>query len=111
MVFEPELRLVLENDPEARNFSTPQYSAHKLPQEVVDASLEGETGMKEFAEQWKRMMNGEVGFQGSDSDNDTSDADPQDENTDEAKGIRHQPEILADKSTQGVQDHKARNGT
>ena len=30
----PELRLVKKDDPEAYNFNTPQYSAHKLPKEV-----------------------------------------------------------------------------
>ncbi len=106
-IFKPEFRLVLENDPEARNFSTPQYSAHKLPQEVVDASLEGETGMREFAEQWKRMMNGEVGLQGSDSDSDGSDADLENEN----KDILHESGILVDRSVHDVQDLEDRRRT
>jgi hypothetical protein len=62
-IWRPEFRLVRKDDPEAYSFSTPQYSAHKLPKDVVDASLEGESGMKEFAEQWKRMLDGEVEMQ------------------------------------------------
>jgi hypothetical protein len=62
-IWRPEFRLVRKDDPEAYSFSTPQYSAHKLPKDVVDASLEGETGMKEFADQWKRMLAGEVEMQ------------------------------------------------
>ncbi|EME47768.1 hypothetical protein DOTSEDRAFT_97013, partial [Dothistroma septosporum NZE10] len=34
----PELRLVRKTDPEAYSFATPQYSAHKLPKDVVAAS-------------------------------------------------------------------------
>jgi hypothetical protein len=62
-LWRPEFRLVRKDDPEAYSFSTPQYSAHKLPKDVVDASLEGESGMKEFASQWKRMLDGEAGMQ------------------------------------------------
>ncbi|KAL9089793.1 MAG: hypothetical protein Q9165_005587 [Trypethelium subeluteriae] len=52
----PELRLVGRDDPEAYSFNTPQYSAHKLPKEVVDASQEGHGGIREFAEQWKDIL-------------------------------------------------------
>ena len=62
-IWRPEFRLVRKDDPEAYSFNTPQYSAHKLPKDVVDASLEGESGMKEFADQWKRMLDGEVEMQ------------------------------------------------
>ena len=55
---EPEVRLVEHDDPAAYNFSSPQYSAHKLPKEVVDASLAGEGGMREFAQRWQRMTGG-----------------------------------------------------
>ncbi|TVY40191.1 Cell division cycle protein [Lachnellula subtilissima] len=66
--WKPELRLVRKDDPEAYNFSSPQYSAHKLPKEVVDAGM-GESSMMEFAAQWKKMMNGDVKLQGgSDSE-------------------------------------------
>ena len=54
--FVPELRLVEEDDQAAFNFSSPQYSAHKLPKEVVDASLAGEGGMREFAQKWQEMV-------------------------------------------------------
>ncbi|KAJ4150956.1 hypothetical protein LMH87_011682 [Akanthomyces muscarius] len=57
----PELRIVEKDDPGAYNFSTPQYSAHKLPKEVVDASLAGEGGLREFAQQWKDITEGRGG--------------------------------------------------
>lgn len=53
--FVPELRLVEKEDPSAYNFSSPQYSAHKLPRDVVDASLAGEGGMRDFARKWREM--------------------------------------------------------
>ncbi|KAI1772484.1 D123-domain-containing protein [Hypoxylon cercidicola] len=53
--FVPELRLVEKEDPAAFNFSSPQYSAHKLPKDVVDASLAGEGGMRDFARKWREM--------------------------------------------------------
>ncbi|EGP83748.1 uncharacterized protein MYCGRDRAFT_110944 [Zymoseptoria tritici IPO323] len=44
----PELRLVRKSDPEAYNFSTQQYSAHKLPKDVVDASQsDNDTSLEE----------------------------------------------------------------
>lgn len=52
-IFEPELRLIEKDDPAAYNFSSSQYSAHKLPKEVVDASMGGEGGMAEFARVWR----------------------------------------------------------
>lgn len=52
---QPELRLIEHDDPAAYNFSSPQYSAHKLPKDVVDASLAGEGGMREFAQRWQRI--------------------------------------------------------
>ena len=69
--WKPEIRLVRRDDPEAYSFASPQYSAHKLPREVVQASADGETGMREFADQWRKMMNGDVELQaGSDDDDD-----------------------------------------
>ncbi|KAF3060081.1 hypothetical protein GL218_04535 [Daldinia childiae] len=53
--FIPELRLIEKEDPAAFNFSSPQYSAHKLPKDVVDASLAGEGGMRDFARKWREM--------------------------------------------------------
>lgn len=57
----PEFRIIEKDDPAAFNFSSPQYSAHKLPKEVVDASLAGEGGIVEFARQWKEMTEGRGG--------------------------------------------------
>lgn len=54
--FAPELRLVRRDDPEAYSFTTPQYSAHKLPKDVVDASLSGPGPLREFADQWKAVL-------------------------------------------------------
>lgn len=58
--YEPELRLVEKDDPAAYNFSSPQYSAHKLPKEVVDASASGAGGLREFAQQWSDMVNSPI---------------------------------------------------
>ena len=57
-IFDPEFRLVERDDPEAYQFSATKFSAHKLPKEVVDASMTPE-GMKEMMEEWKRVMDGE----------------------------------------------------
>ncbi|KAF2840408.1 cell cycle control protein [Patellaria atrata CBS 101060] len=55
-LFIPEVRLVHKDDPEAYGFTTPQYSAHKLPRDVVDASRGGEGSLREFADQWKEVL-------------------------------------------------------
>jgi hypothetical protein len=55
-IWTPELRLVGKNDPEAYSFNTPQYSAHKLPRDVVDASQGGPGVLREFADNWKEML-------------------------------------------------------
>lgn len=55
-VFRPEFRLVRKDDPEAYGFATPQYSAHKLPKDVVDASRGGEGNLREFAMQWREAQ-------------------------------------------------------
>ncbi|ORY10547.1 D123-domain-containing protein [Clohesyomyces aquaticus] len=55
-IFRPEFRLVRRDDPEAYGFTTPQYSAHKLPKDVVDASRGGEGNLREFALQWKEAQ-------------------------------------------------------
>ncbi|KAF2199441.1 cell division cycle protein-like protein [Delitschia confertaspora ATCC 74209] len=54
--FIPEFRLVRRDDPEAYGFTTPQYSAHKLPRDVVDASRAGGGNLREFATQWKEAL-------------------------------------------------------
>ncbi|KAI5806652.1 cell cycle control protein Cdc123 [Peziza echinospora] len=53
----PELRLVNKDDPEAYCFNTPQYSAHKLPKEVVDAGMGGAASIQEFAQRWREIVN------------------------------------------------------
>lgn len=55
----PEFRLVGRNDPEALNFNTAQYSAHKLPKDVVDAGIEGEAGIRDFMVRWREIVNQE----------------------------------------------------
>ncbi|KAG4430387.1 hypothetical protein IFR05_014126 [Cadophora sp. M221] len=73
LVWKPEMRLVRKDDPEAYSFASPQYSAHKLPRDVVDASLGGESSMREFAENWKGMMDGGVEMQRPGEDSDSED--------------------------------------
>ncbi|KAL8827302.1 MAG: hypothetical protein Q9191_003270 [Dirinaria sp. TL-2023a] len=51
-----EFRLVNRDDPEAYSFNTPQYSAHKLPKEVVDASGDGEAGLRDFMGRWRDIL-------------------------------------------------------
>ena len=55
-VFTPEFRLVNSDDPEAYSFNTPQYSAHKMPKDVVDASADGEAGLREFMGTWREIV-------------------------------------------------------
>ncbi|KAH7377972.1 D123-domain-containing protein [Cadophora sp. MPI-SDFR-AT-0126] len=73
VVWKPEMRLVRKDDPEAYSFASPQYSAHKLPRDVVDASLGGESSMREFAENWKGMMEGGVEMQRPGEESDSED--------------------------------------
>ena len=54
--FVPEFRLVNRDDPEAYSFNTPQYSAHKLPKDVVDASGGGGAGLTDFMGQWRDIL-------------------------------------------------------
>lgn len=55
-LFVSDFRLVQRDDPEAYSFNTPQYSAHKLPKDVVDASQGGAGSLREFAENWKDIL-------------------------------------------------------
>ena len=55
-LYTPELRLVNRDDPEAYAFNTPKYSAHKLPRDVVDASNDGEAGLREFMSTWREIV-------------------------------------------------------
>jgi hypothetical protein len=76
-VWQPELRLVKRDDPEAYGFTTPQYSAHKLPRDVVDATTGGPGPLREFADCWKNMLekqrNEEQQHQSDDDDDDGDD--------------------------------------
>ena len=51
-----KFRLVNRDDPEAYSFNTPQYSAHKLPKDVVDAGVEGPAGLSDFMERWRDIV-------------------------------------------------------
>ncbi|KAH7354133.1 D123-domain-containing protein [Plectosphaerella cucumerina] len=51
----PELRLMEKDNPASSNFSSSQYSAHKLPKEVVDASTAGDGGLREFMQRWREL--------------------------------------------------------
>lgn len=65
----PEFRLVNRDDPEAYAFNTPQYSAHKLPKEVVDAGGVGEGGIREFLGRWRELeRRHQSGLDGEDDD-------------------------------------------
>lgn len=66
--FKPEFRLVNRDDPEAYNFSTPQFSAHKLPKDVVDASADGESGLRGFMSQWREIVSGQERADAEDGD-------------------------------------------
>lgn len=66
--FLPELRLIKRDDPEAYSFNTPQYSAHKVPKELVDASLAGPGGMSEFMGKWQEILQKQMQEQGTSSD-------------------------------------------
>ena len=55
-MFTPEFRVVNRDDPEAYSFNTPQYSAHKLPKDVFDASVEGEAGLRDFMGTWRELV-------------------------------------------------------
>jgi hypothetical protein len=54
--FLPEFRLIKKDDPESYSFNTPQFSAHKVPKELVDASLAGPGGMSEFLGKWQEIL-------------------------------------------------------
>jgi D123 len=76
ILFKPEFRIVQKDDPEAYNFGTAPYSAHKLPKEVVDAGLTGGGAMKELLEQWEVLMRG-GGIDEEDEDDDDDDDEEQ----------------------------------
>ena len=53
---EVELRLVEEGDVAGLNLSSPQYSAHRMPKDIVDAATPGATGMGELAQEWREWQ-------------------------------------------------------
>ncbi|KAK9468963.1 D123-domain-containing protein [Lipomyces arxii] len=54
--FDPDLRLV-SADEGVHSFSTKPFSAHMVPRDVVDASVQGGgAGIAAFAKQWKDML-------------------------------------------------------
>ncbi|MCJ1472992.1 hypothetical protein MMC13_001641 [Lambiella insularis] len=53
---EVEFRIVKRDDPEAYSFNTPQYGAHKLPKDVVDAGMGGDAGLTEFMGRWRDIV-------------------------------------------------------
>lgn len=57
--YRAEFRTVKKDDPEAYNFGTAPYSAHKLPKEVVEAGCEGGDAWKLVMEQWEKLGRGE----------------------------------------------------
>lgn len=54
--YRAEFRTIMEDDPEAYNFGTAPYSAHKLPKEVVEADCEGDDAWKLVMEQWESSV-------------------------------------------------------
>lgn len=66
--FKAEFRTVKKDDPEAYNFGTAPYSAHKLPKEVVEAGCEGGEAWRAVMEQWEKLGRGEVDEQDSESE-------------------------------------------
>jgi hypothetical protein len=65
----PIFRLINKDDPENYTISQ-QYSAHKLPKDVVDASRGGEVQLREFADQWKELLQRSQDEQAEDSETD-----------------------------------------
>jgi hypothetical protein len=54
--FRPEFRYVKRDDPEAFSMGAVPYSAHKMPKDVVDASVEGPAAIKELMDRWQELM-------------------------------------------------------
>lgn len=70
--FKAEFRTVKKDDPEAYNFGTAPYSAHKLPKEVVEAGCEGGDAWRVMMERWERLGRGEVDEEDSDDESDST---------------------------------------
>ncbi|KAF3490648.1 cell division cycle protein 123 [Arthroderma uncinatum] len=56
----PLFLLLSGGNPAGTNMNAAQYSAHKLPKDVVDASKGGPAGMSEFLGQWKDILEGRI---------------------------------------------------
>jgi len=78
-IYQTEFRLVNRDDPEAYAFNTPQYSAHKLPRDVVDASQAGPGQMREFAERWKEVLARRQKEEGEEAGSDADDNEDEDD--------------------------------
>lgn len=65
--FKAEFRVVKKDDPEAYNFGTAPYSAHKLPKEVVEAGGEGGEAWRVIMERWEKLGRGEADDDSDDS--------------------------------------------
>ncbi|RPA93031.1 D123-domain-containing protein [Choiromyces venosus 120613-1] len=63
-----EVRLVEIDDPEAWGFNSATYSASKLPREVVEAGVQGEEAVWEFARRWRGIMEEIERGEGGDED-------------------------------------------
>lgn len=67
----PNFRLVKYGDPEAYGFNSSRYSAHKLPKDVVDASIgdvEGEGGLRAFMQDWREVLKRQEAAEKADGD-------------------------------------------
>jgi hypothetical protein len=58
--FVPWFMLVGSEGPSDVGLRAPQYSAHKMPKDVVDASMCGIGGMSEFLGHWKEILEKQV---------------------------------------------------
>ena len=62
-------RLIKRDDPEAYQFNTTKFSAHKLPKDVVDASIDAHGGgMRDLMSEWQRAMDRSKNGEEDDSD-------------------------------------------
>jgi D123 len=58
--YKTDVRLVEKDDASAYNFSSPQYSAHKLPLEIVEAGLGNLGGLRELADSLRELTEGQL---------------------------------------------------
>ena len=88
-IFTPELRLVSRDDPEAYQFGSTKYSAHKLPTDVVQAGMTP-AGMAGMMEEWRRVMQspGQEAGESGDEDEDESGGESGEEGGEGCSGCR-----------------------